>query len=111
VWTGPLPQGFSAIAAAKGIALKQPLSLAPALLQAMRQNLRHTSLSAALQVRSKCLVTVLLHPGKMTSIDFTSLAGQSQRMSEFVCHLQLELYTRHMLDIHSAAGPLSKWLK
>ncbi|KAL0048213.1 hypothetical protein WJX82_010153 [Trebouxia sp. C0006] len=48
-WTGPLPQGFSAIAAAKGIALKQPLSLAPALLQAMRQNLRHTSLSAALQ--------------------------------------------------------------
>ncbi|KAL0027311.1 hypothetical protein WJX77_012008 [Trebouxia sp. C0004] len=48
-WTGPLPQGFSAIAAAKGIALKQPLSLAPALLQAMRQNLRRTSLSVALQ--------------------------------------------------------------
>ena len=62
-WTGPLPQGFSAIAAAKGIALKQPLSLAPALLQAMRQNLRHTSLSAALQVRLIYPVALLLHSG------------------------------------------------
>ena len=49
-WTGPLPQGFSALAAAKGIALQQPLGLPPAVLQGMRQNLRHTSLSSALQV-------------------------------------------------------------
>ena len=52
-WDGPLPQGFQAIAVAKGIALQQPFSLAPAVLQAMRQNLRHTSLVAALQ--ASCL--------------------------------------------------------
>ena len=49
-WDGPLPKGFQAIAVAKGIALQQPFSLAPAVLHAMRQNLRHTSLAAALQV-------------------------------------------------------------
>lgn len=48
-WDGPLPRGFSALALAKGIALQQPFSLAPDTLQAMRQNLRHTSLAKALQ--------------------------------------------------------------
>ena len=53
-WDGPLPQGFQAIAVAKGIALQQPFSLAPAVLHDMRQRLRHTSLAAALQ--ASCIV-------------------------------------------------------
>lgn len=50
-WDGPLPRGFLALAVAKGIALQQPFSLAPGTLQAMRQNVRHTSLAKALQAR------------------------------------------------------------
>lgn len=52
-WDGPLPRGFLALAVAKGITLQQqPFSLAPHTLQAMRRDLRHTSLAKALQVRS-----------------------------------------------------------
>ena len=50
-WDGPLPRGFMALAVAKGIALQQPFSLAPGTLQAIRQNVRHTSLAKALQAR------------------------------------------------------------
>lgn len=50
-WDGPLPRGFLALAVAKGITLQQPFSLAPRTLQAMRQDLRHTSLAKALQAR------------------------------------------------------------
>lgn len=52
-WDGPLPRGFLAVAAAKGITVQQQqtFSLAAHTLQAMRRDLRHTSLAKALQAR------------------------------------------------------------
>lgn len=60
-WDGPLPRGFSALAVAKGITLQQPFSLPPHTLQAMRQDLRHTSLAKALQASLHISHMVMAH--------------------------------------------------
>ena len=64
-WDGPLPQGFSAIALAKSISLPKALTLGPAVLHAMRQNLRHTSLAGALQVICHIYVPLKLSASDM----------------------------------------------
>ena len=66
-WDGPLPRGFSALAVAKGIILQQPFSLAPHTLQAMRQDLRHTSLAKALQASLQLSLTCSLHHAGLVS--------------------------------------------